>query len=102
MIHVVLTSVVVLFAAIPYSPEVNTISAVSYVADPVVKTDVNVVESDNNISSEISKCNHHTNTDYQFHAGYLLLYLFYSLICLLLLFQVWIDYNLPRSKKDYE
>ena len=102
MMHVVLTSVVVLFAAIPYSPEVNTISAVSYVADPVVKTDVNVVESDNNISSEISKCNHHTNTDYQFHPGHLLLYLFYSLICLLLLFQVWIDYNLSRSKKDYQ
>lgn len=102
MMRIVLTSVVILFAAIPYSPEVNASNPASYEQKPVVKTDTNMIKSDNHISSEISKCSHHTNTDYQFNSGHLLLYLFYSLICLLLLFQVWIDYNLSRSKKDYK
>jgi len=87
-----LTSAIVSFAAIPYSPEVNKSSVASYLANPVIKHDIYMVKNDNHILSLPSKCSHHTNNSYQFHSGQLLLYFFFLLICLILLFQVWLNY----------
>lgn len=101
MIHFVLTSAIVSLAALPHSPEVNKISVVSCVQNPIVKHNINMVKNDNHISTLPSKYSHHTNTNYQFYSGHLLLYFFFLLIYLVLLFQVWLDYNLPRSRKDY-
>jgi len=92
--YIILTSVIVSFAAIPHTLEVSKSSSCDYVSNPVVE--------ENRVSTVSSKSSQQTNIKEQFNYGDLLLYFFFLLICLLLLFQVWIDYNLPRSKKDYK
>lgn len=92
--YIILTSVIVSFAAIPCNLEVSENSLNSYVFNQVVE--------ENRISTVSSTCSKQIKIKEQFNYGDLLLYFFFLLICLLLLFQVWIDYNLPRSKKDYK
>lgn len=95
--YIILTSVIVSFAAIPCNLEVSENSLDSYVSNQAV--------GENRISTVSSKSSQQTNIKdirEQFNYGDLLLYFFFLLICLLLLFQVWIDYNLPTSKKDYK
>ena len=108
MKSVVFTSAILSLAAVLYSSQVNASYLPCYVSNAVNKQNVNMVKGDKQSlmlsESHIlmsSRCSHYINTNYQLTFGYFLFYISCFLICLLLLFQLWLDYNLPRTKKDY-
>lgn len=103
MKSVVLTSAILSLAVIVYSPEANASSLPDYVSNAVTEQNINMVESDKHISTVSNICSQDTTTDtnYQLISGHFLLYFFYFVICLVLLFQFWLDYNLPTRKKYY-
>ena len=109
MKSVVLKSAILTFAALVYIPEVSASSVDSYASDSVIGQNINQIESDKRSlmpsalphTSIPRKCSHDTNTSYQLTSGDFLLYFLFTLIFLLLLFQVWLDYNFSRTKKHY-
>ena len=96
MKSVVLTSAILSLAVIVYNPEANAGSLPHYVSNAVTEQNQNidVVKGDCHIQD--------TNTNYQLTSGDFLLYFFFFFICLILLFQVWLDYNFSRTKKHYK
>ncbi|MEO1432408.1 MAG: hypothetical protein AAFV71_25730 [Cyanobacteria bacterium J06633_8] len=109
MKSVVLTSAILTFTALVYIPEVSASSINYYASDSVIERNINQVERDKpslmpealHNTSIPRKCSHDTNTSYQLTSGDFLLYFLFTLICLLLLFQVWLDYNFSGTKKHY-
>jgi hypothetical protein len=110
MKFVVFTSAIFSLAAVLYSSQVNANNLPYYVSNAVTKQNINMVKGDKQSlmlsesphTSMSSRCSHNINTNYQLTIGYFLFYISCFLICLLLLFQLWLDYNLPRPKKHYK
>ncbi len=106
---VVLTSAILSFAAVVYSSEVSASSIPYSASNGATKQNINMIEGDKRSLSikalrhisVSSRCSHDANTNYQLTSGDFLIYFLFLLICLILLFQLWLDFNLPRPKKDY-
>lgn len=107
---VVFTSAILSFAAVLYSSQVSACNLPYYVSNAVTSKNINMVKADKQSLmlsesphiSMSSKCSHSINTNYQLTFGYFLFYISCFLTCLLLLFQLWLDYNLSRTKKHYK
>lgn len=110
MNSVVFTSAILSLAAVLYSSQVNATNLPYYVSNAVTKQNINMIKADKQslMLSESphisisSRCSPDINTNYQLTFGYFLFYISCFLICLLLFFQLWLDYNLSITKKHYK
>lgn len=108
MKSVVLASVILSLPLVVYSPEADAINIPSNVSNAVTKQNIILIEDDNQSlkssalrhTSISSRCSNDINNhfNYQLTFGHFVVYFLFSLICLILLFELWLDYNLSRTK----